>query len=207
MNPDAWQQRWSEGRIGFHLGRPHPALVRELARFESARSVLVPLAGKAHDLDLLATGGRRVIANEIVEQAVRTFFEERALVPTESRPHGRLRLAHASIELDVGDFFTLRPEHLGGPVDAAFDRAALVAVDPGERSRYAAVLAELLRPGAIVLLVVFDMGRPPDVGPPFSFRPGEVEALFAPAFSVQELEPITAPDGAHERVYELRRHE
>lgn len=207
MNQDGWQERWTDGRIGFHLGSPHPVLVRELTRFESAQSVLVPLAGKAFDIDVLASGGRRVVANEFVEQAARAFFAERELVPSAHTEHDRLRLTHGSIEFDVGDFFALRPEHLGGPVDAAFDRAALVAIEPAERAHYAAVLAQLLAPGGLVLLVVFDMGRPPDVGPPFSFRAGEVAELFASSFGVRELESVTAPDGALERVYELRRHE
>ena len=81
------------------------------------------------------------------------------------------------------DFFLFEAED--GLFDAAFDRAALVALEPRDRKRYIEKLASLLRPGAKALLVTMehDVGS----GPPFSVPRDEVERLLSGAFDIEEL--------------------
>lgn len=202
MDHARWQERWSEGRIGFHLGSPHPVLARERATFQAARSILVPLAGKTVDLDVLAEDNRRVVANEFVEAAARAFFAERAVTPAESRTGERLQLTHGSIQYDVGDFFELDASQLG-PFDAVFDRAALIAIDPADRARYAQVLASLVAPRGVVLLVTLEVDA--GSGPPHLVTAADVAAIFSASFAVEQLEPLIAQDGRAERVFCLRR--
>jgi thiopurine S-methyltransferase len=191
-----WQERWDEGRIGFHLGTPHPSLLRHIGRLDlrPTSRVLVPLAGKAADLDVLGAQAGHVYANEYIERAAREFFAERGLASVEER--GRyLRLTSGTVTFLCEDFFALTPEDIGGPVDAAFDRAALVAIAPAQRPAYAAQLTRLLAPGGKVLLVVFAYDQTRIEGPPFSVPPAEVHSLFREAFSIATLETIHAEVG------------
>ena len=82
-------------------------------------------------------------------------------------------------------------EFLGGPFTRVWDRAALVALDPARRARYASVVASLLAPGAELLLdtFVFDGARKP--GPPHAVPGDEIRALWpranAERVSVQDI--------------------
>ena len=64
--------------------------------------------------------------------------------------------------------------------DAAFDRGALVAIEPSDRRAYAATLTGLMAPTGRVLLVAvehdaFSDGR---LGPPFNVSEVQVRDLF-----------------------------
>jgi thiopurine S-methyltransferase len=92
-------------------------------------------------------------------------------------------------ELLVGDAFELTPALLGR-VDAAYDRAALVALPPELRTRYARQFADLMPAGSTSLLVSFEYAQELRAGPPFSVERDEVERLYSDAFIVRELERI-----------------
>jgi thiopurine S-methyltransferase len=194
---DFWQERWDEGRIGFHMGRPHPSLERHLGHLDldPTHRVLVPLAGKAADLDLLARHAGRVFANEYIETAARQFFEERGMTPDVVGAEGRRRITAGAITFLCQDFFALQPDDLEGPVEACFDRAALVAVGPADRPAYATQLARLVAPGGRLLLVVFAYDQARLDGPPYSVPPEEVHTLFEPCFDVRPLERSQAEVG------------
>jgi len=55
----------------------------------------------------------------------------------------------------VGDFFALTPELLG-PIDAVYDRAALIALPVEIRPRYVAVLRAVLPAGAPALVITLE---------------------------------------------------
>jgi thiopurine S-methyltransferase len=195
MQYEFWKSRWDEEKIGFHLGRPHPALERHIGLFAGATSVLVPLAGKTVDIDRLADVVPEVIANEFVESAARAYFAERELVPRERAQGTTLILQHGQVSYLVDDFFALVPPPVQGRVSAIFDRAALVAIDPSERPRYVEALASMLRPGGTILLICFEYDQSKIQGPPFSIPEGEVHALFDARFQVALLEHMDEPSG------------
>src|SRR4051812_12173703 len=151
---DDWLGRWREGRTAFHEGRPNDLLVRHAARLAGRRRVLVPLCGKSEDLAFLAARGHDVVGVELAEQAVQAFFAEHDLTPSIARRGsviayevgpGMVRpaapagpagpTASGAIALWAGDFFAVTPELLG-PVDALYDRAALIALPAELRPRY-----------------------------------------------------------------------
>jgi thiopurine S-methyltransferase len=183
-----WQARWSEGKIGFHEGKPNGWLERRVDVLEgqpsAARSILVPMAGKAVDVAWLAARGHRVVAVEIVEQAVEAFFAENGLTATRTRAGAFERHEAGGLVFLRGDVFDLRRED-AGPLDAAFDRAALIALEPAQRERYVAILAHLLGPGGRVLLIGFQHGLAE--GPPFDLTPEQVDALWSPHGRVERL--------------------
>ncbi|MFN7131169.1 MAG: hypothetical protein ACK4N5_03750, partial [Myxococcales bacterium] len=176
MDPSFWQNRWREGRIGFHLPHPNPQLVAHAGQLPPSSRVLVPLCGKSVDLGWLAARGHPVVGVELVESAAQAFFAEAGLTPERQEDGPFVRYRAGGVEIFTGDFFATDPRRLG-TFDAAFDRAALIAL-PGElRIRYAAHLRTLLAPGAVMLLVTIEADAPG--GPPFAVPEVEVRTLYA----------------------------
>lgn len=180
MQPEFWHERWQRNEIGFHQDQPHAALARHWSTLGLApRSrVFVPLAGKSLDMVWLAQAGHRVTGVELSPIAVRDFFVAQQLRATVEH-HGRLtRHVAGDIELWCGDIFDLTPALLG-PIDASFDRAALVALPPPMRRRYAAHLLALSGPATRMLLVTLEYSQAQMLGPPHAVLEDEVRALYA----------------------------
>jgi thiopurine S-methyltransferase len=184
MDPTFWAKRWAEGRIGFHEGRPNHYLQAHARRLAAKGRVLVPLCGKAEDLAYLAHLGHEVVGVEVVEDAVRAFFEEHELTPTRT-PAGSGLIVYsaptAGITIVAGDFFACSPELLGPParpLTAFYDRAALIALPPDIRVRYVSHLRSLLPPRTPGLVVTIEYAPGMDP-PPFSVGEDEVRRLFA----------------------------
>jgi thiopurine S-methyltransferase len=190
---DEWLARWRDGRIGFHEGRTNALLERHAAGIAGARRVLVPLCGKAEDLAFLAAHGHQVVGIELVEQAVREFFEEHALVPSVSARGGLVEYRAGAVTLLAGDLFAATPE-LVGPVDALYDRAALIALPAELRPRYVAHLRTLLPPGAPGLVITLEYDQQRMKGPPFAVHEPELRSLYS-ARTLELLEERPAPPG------------
>lgn len=188
MQPDFWITRWQRGETGFHLDSVNGWLTRQFDALllKPGDHVFLPLCGKSLDLRFLADRGLRVTGIELSPLAVESFFREQQLVPT-VRQHGDIAVyEHDRLRVLCGDFFALTPELLG-PVDAVFDRAALVALPPEMRPHYAAHLLSLLPPGTRMLLVAFDYAQAEMSGPPFSVPQAEIRALFGPRCDIAAL--------------------
>lgn len=176
MKPDYWLGRWQEGRIGFHRADVNPRLVQHQKAFSESIRVLVPLCGKSADLEWLAVHGFEVVGVELSELAARAFFEERGFSPERQERAGFVEYQHGTVSILVGDFFAATSEELGY-FDAAYDRAAMIALPEELRARYAAHLRTLLAPKAKLLLITLHYDA--EGGPPFSVSPEEVHAAYA----------------------------
>lgn len=189
MEADFWLQRWRENQIGFHQTRTTPSLERYWSTLELPRGsrVFVPLAGKSLDLLWLAAQGHRVLGVELSALAVGQFFAENGLTPTvrESRC-GRHHVA-GPIELIQGDAFVLDESTLAD-CSGVYDRAALIALPPATRARYAGELYARLPPRCRGLLITLEYPQPQKKGPPFSVEEDEVRALYEPRWHVERLE-------------------
>lgn len=181
MDASFWKERWAAGSIGFHEGRPNTYLQRFVAHLDGYRRVFVPMCGKTEDLAFLASHGHEVIGVELVEDAVRAFFDEHGLVPARTQRGEHVEYAAGGITLLAGDVLTARPD-----LDAIYDRAALVALPPETRRRYAAHLRSLAHAGTRMLLVAFEYDQTKKAGPPFSVDDREVRELYAGA-TIEEL--------------------
>jgi len=221
MEPEFWQQRWRQGEIGFHLEQPNPRLVAHwpALALPAAARVLVPLCGKSRDLAWLAERGHEVIGVELSPIAVADFFHEQFgpshPLPGSSRCGNFDRYRAGNLEILCGDCFDLERSLLG-PLDAVYDRAALVALPEPLRARYAKLLTELLPSGAQMLLVTFEYPQAEMSGPPFSVGPDAVQNLYGADFAIDLLasedildaEPRFRQRGLqtlHEHVFHLRR--
>lgn len=191
MHEDFWHERWRTGQIGFHQSAVHPFLERHWTGLRARRDarVYVPLCGKSLDMVWLAELGQTVVGSELSPIAIREFFTERGLEATRERRGTFVRHTGGPYEIFEGDALALTPD-VGGNLDAAYDRAALVALPPAMRPTYAATLARLLPGGARLLLIAFEYPQELRGGPPFSVEQDEVRQLFAGAFSIERVERL-----------------
>lgn len=194
MTHEFWQERWATQQTGWHEARAHRLLVEfgDRLRASSARlggerpRVLVPLCGKSHDLTWLRDQGFSVTGVDLVRLAAEAYFRENGLEPEVASAPGFERWISPHLEIRVGDFMELRPEP-AARFEAAYDRAALVAIAPEDRTRYVATLLGALAPGAPILLITFDYEDGQMSGPPFRISEGEVRALFSACAQIELL--------------------
>ena len=195
MDPDFWHARWHERRIGFHEGRVNRMLAAHLDALALAPGsrIFVPLCGKAVDIPWLLSRGYRVIGVELSDIAVRDLFDGMGVTPDVSDRGAHACYAADGIEIFTGDLFELDADRIG-TVDAVYDRAALVALPPEMRARYAAHLAEVSRT-APQLVVTFEYDPSAMAGPPFSVSEAELRALYGARYDITVLEDADVPGG------------
>jgi thiopurine S-methyltransferase len=194
VNPDFWHQRWQENQIGFHQAAPTPLLLEHWPALGVApgAQVFVPLAGKSLDMLWFAAQGYRVLGVELSQIAVERFFAEHGLRPDiRDSKYGR-HYAADGIELINGDAFGLDADALRGCA-AVFDRAALIALPPELRVRYANALYAKLPTGCRGLLVTLDYPQDEREGPPFAVPEAEVQSLFARDWTIELLQRRPIP--------------
>jgi thiopurine S-methyltransferase len=201
MEHEFWQAKWRANEIGFHQAQVHPLLVAQWPRLGIARDarVLVPLCGKSHDLAWLRDSGPEVVGLELSEIAVAAYFAERSLTPTSSRTGPYTVYATDRLTLFCGDVFAATPAWCGR-FDAIYDRAALIALAPTQRTAYLATLRGLCGPGARGLLITVEYPEGLIAAPPFSIATDEVMALYTPWADVRELERRAADVKGHAAV-------
>lgn len=179
MEREFWISRWEAGQIGFHQPEVNPWLTRH--PFTRAGATLVPLCGKTVDLHWLAQDGP-VVGVELSDLACAQFFSEAALTPERASVGGFERWRHGAIEIWCGDFFAFE-----GCFERVWDRAALIALPPSLRARYAAAFARLVAPGGEIRLVTLSYDQALRSGPPFAVPDDEVRALYGDAFFIERL--------------------
>ena len=99
----------------------------------------------------------------------------------------------------------------GPQVDAVWDRGSLVAIEPGLRPQYAALLAGRLAPGGKILIMAlsYDTAAAGSMLPPHSVSMDELKALYEPHGMTVSLlhseEAIaTAPPHLREKISTMR---
>lgn len=193
---DPWHARWREGRIGFHLDQVNPALLRQQHRIQEsgASTVLVPLCGKSVDLWWLADAcGLQVIGVECSSIAIKELFDERGVAAMTTNTEVGPVSQHGAVSVVETDIFNFRPQT---PIDLIYDRAALIALPAGIRTRYVAHLAECTGPNTEMLLVTLAYDQKEMDGPPFSVPHQEVQQHFGHRGGFQQLEDNDSFDPA-----------
>jgi thiopurine S-methyltransferase len=192
MDSEFWQQKWARREINFHRLEINALLQAHGQRLAGFERVYVPLCGKSLDMVHLRDAGHIVFGTEIVGTAVEEFFQEQGLQPEITKTPTYSHYAGANIRLLLGDAFALTPDDLGGPIDAVYDRASLVAVDPATRQRFVDSIFRVLRKNGAMLLVVFEYDQSKLSGPPWSVSDADVTNLFREFGSVTKLETQSA---------------
>lgn len=189
MDQKFWTSRWEQNDIGFHKQAVHHALIRYHGRLnlQPGDSVFVPLCGKSVDMVWLYEHGFQVVGTEYSPIAIETFFNENRLSPARRTDTRFDHYSTKGVELLCGDHFTLQRSDLNG-ASAVYDRAALVALPPDLRRRYATLLTRLLPPASRILLVSYDYNQDEISGPPFAVPQAEISDLFASGFDIELLD-------------------
>lgn len=195
MEPDFWHQRWQQQQIGFHLPAVNPHLHKHFSRLKLAPNarVLLPLCGKTRDIGWLLQQGMQVVGVELSALAVEALFAEAALNPHITQRAGFVCYQAPGLVVWQGDFFALTPAMLG-PMDAVYDRAALIALPPAMRVRYAQQL-QRLAPTASQLIVTLDYDQRCYAGPPFSVPAREILQHYAQAYAITALDDVNMAGG------------
>ena len=210
-----WLQLWrNKGQSSFHRLTVSPLLSRYWITLKLKRShrVLVPLCGKSLDIVWLADQGHEVVGVELSPIAIEAFFRENNLQAKKQRIGNFVRWRAKTISIWCGDFFSLRPTHIGR-IDAVFDRAALTALPSEIRGAYIEQLLQLTGLDAEVLLLTVEDTELADplVVPPID---RELEGLCLGHYSIQLLhsEPAANDDAetrkdvtSYAKVYRLTR--
>jgi thiopurine S-methyltransferase len=189
VDPAFWQQRWREGRIGFHQERVTPLLEQhwDAIGAPAGGRVFVPLCGKSLDMAWLAARGHRVLGVELSPVAVRQFFDESGLVPDVRESPNAMHYSAGDIDIICGDVFALDAGTLAD-CSGVYDRAALIALPPVMRERYVADVYSKLPSGCRGLLVTLEYPQAEKEGPPFSVEEDEVASRFGPDWMLGLLE-------------------
>jgi thiopurine S-methyltransferase len=191
MEPDFWHQRWNDNAIPFHEGEANVLLVKhaEVLAPGPGRRILVPLCGKAYDMQWLIERGCHITGAEFSPIASQAFFEENGHA-FEVREEGAFKVFESeSIRIYCGDMFELGGSHLKD-IDAIYDRAALVALPPDVRPRYTAHLLANVAADTPMLIITFDYNQADMNGPPFSVPRDEVRKHYGAAREIIELSSI-----------------
>jgi thiopurine S-methyltransferase len=195
MDADFWHDKWEKLQIGFHQSEGNPMLVAHFDALDlsAGASVFVPLCGKSRDIAWLMGKGCRVVAAELSEISVQDLFAEMGVTPQVAQLDDLKCYSADGITVFVGDVFAVTPNLLG-PVDAVFDRAALVALPDDLRRKYADHLVQITET-APQLVVTFTYDQAQMKGPPFSITEDMMAGLYAGAFVMTNLETQQVPGG------------
>lgn len=154
MSERDWNEHYASGVLPWDSADPDPHLVDfvEGGMIAPAR-VLEVGCGTGTNAIWLASRGFEVHGIDIAPLAIESA-------------EGKRRASEVNVRFSVLDF--LREEPPSGPFDFVFDRGVLHVFDAAdERARFAARVAELLRPGGHWLSLVGSTEGPPrDHGPP-----------------------------------------
>lgn len=160
--PDFWDTRYIGSVTPWDAGETPADLVAYVAARSDRRRVLIPGCGSAYEARFLADSGWDVLAIDFSNAAI---------------ARARQVLGSSPVALRKADFFEPIP---GEPFDVVYERALLCALPPRAWTRYAARIAELVRPGG-VLAGFFFLGAT-DRGPPFAIEPVALDGLLDGAF-------------------------
>ena len=191
MNPEFWQNRWQEKRIGFNQSEANPLLITYWSELNlpAGSRIFVPLCGKTIDMVWLAAQGYDVVGVELVELAVQEFFAEQNISPSVHQLADNPaincyqgQLLGQKVELWVADIFALTAEDIGN-VDAIYDKAALIALPADMRPNYSEQIRKI-SDNAPQLLITLNYDQSKKNGPPFSVSHDQVQQYYGSHYQI-----------------------
>ncbi len=198
MNSKFWLERWEQNNIGFHKDVANPILIEHFSRLglKPTQRLLIPLCGKSLDIGWSMSQGLHVVGAELSELAITQLFTELELKPQIKSAGDFKHYSAKQIDIFVGDFFSLSKKDVGH-IDAIYDRAALIALPPDLRKKYAAHLMKITNCAPQLLLTYeYDQSKMP--GPPFCVTRDEVKALYQSGYEINLLECVDQPKGTRD---------
>ncbi|KAM3597114.1 uncharacterized protein V6R79_026306 [Siganus canaliculatus] len=199
MALEEWEGRWEEGRIGFHQDQVHKMLELNIDKVLAGRTgvrFFFPLCGKAVDMKWLADMGHSVVGVEISEKGIKQFFEGNNMTYTEEPvpaiPGAKVfKSTEKNISLYQCDLYSFSSS-VEGQFGAIWDRGSLVAINPEDREKYAALILSVMAKDCRYLLdtLLYNPERYP--GPPFFVPDEQVQSLFGTSCDIEVLQSVDA---------------
>lgn len=183
-----WQQRWRDGRTGWHEPDGNAGLRRHWPASAGDREVLVPLCGASPDLRWLAESGSRVTGVELSELAAARFFAEQELAFDIVERAGMPCYRAQALPLDIvcGDYF----EFDDAGYNALYDRGSLIALPPAARPAYIGHTDRLLTADPLRLVITLEYPQDAVNGPPFAVLPEELLGYWPELREVSSCDDI-----------------
>ena len=168
FNEAYWNQRYEQKQTGWDIGYASTPLIQfaESIREKNIK-ILIPGCGNAYEGGRLYEWGFQDITLLDIAPALTKVLEE--------------RFANLSIRVLTGDFFEQQ-----GQYDLILEQTFFCALDPVLRSAYVQKMHELLRPGGMLVGVLFN--RDFEGGPPFGGSENEYRTLLEPYFEISKME-------------------
>ncbi|UTJ06571.1 thiopurine S-methyltransferase [Arcobacter roscoffensis] len=196
MDLDFWNERWEKEEIAFHMKKVNPMLIKYFHKLNLAQKkrIFLPLCGKTLDIAWLLSKGYSIVGIELNKDAIDALFHELNITPLISKENDFVKYSAKNIDIYVGDFFKMSAEILK-PIDAIYDRAALVALPLEMRIEYVSHLLNITNV-APQLLISYDYEQNIMSGPPFSVPLSEIEHHYSDYYEIKLLdENIDIPSG------------
>ncbi|XP_077051833.1 putative thiopurine S-methyltransferase [Siphateles boraxobius] len=198
-----WEDRWKEGKIGFHRAQVHKLLENNLDKVACGRKEIrffFPLCGKSVDMKWLADMGHTVVGVEISEKGIKQFFEEQDLAYNEEAvpaiPGAKLfKSADGKISIYQCDLFNFSSA-VAGKFGGIWDRGGLVAINPCDREKYGTLMVSLMNNDCRYLVDTVEYNPELYKGPPFFVSEEDLKNMFG-GFCIIEL--VQAIDSFEER--------
>ena len=206
MEHKFWLEKWQKKEIGFHRDDFNPHLIENfpLLNLSHGSHILVPLCGKSLDLVWLSKQGHKVTGVELSPMAVSSFFQECHLEYRICKAGNMTKYITRDDQLTIiqGDFLQLNRCDLD-PVDAIYDRAAMIALPKQMRGDYFNKLKELMPKNGQQLVIALEYEQEYVDGPPFSVSETEIRTNLGPYFIVELIKDVI-PNNLPPRFQELR---
>ncbi|CAG9933987.1 thiopurine S-methyltransferase [Candidatus Nitrotoga arctica] len=188
------------GDIGFHKSEANSLLIEHFEKLNLAKGsrVFLPLCGKSRDCEWLLASGYRVVGAELSELAITELFKELGLEPKISKVGELTRYSAKDIDMLVGDVFDVSAEYLG-PINAIYDRAALVALPAFIRQQYTSHLMNITN-AAPQLLISYEYNQLLMDGPPFSVNENEVKQHYGATYQLKSVDTKNVTGGLKGKV-------
>lgn len=169
LDAAAWDSRWVDGNTPWDMGQPSPPMVSavEAGLLTPPGRVLVPGVGAGHDARFLASCGFEVTGIDLSDTAI-----------------GKARALAAEDDIDLtlqnADLLALPASYRD--FDGVFEHTCFCAIHPSLRDDYVNAVADVLRPGGILLGVFFVFTT--EEGPPFGSSEVELRERFGRRFDI-----------------------
>jgi cyclopropane fatty-acyl-phospholipid synthase-like methyltransferase len=167
-----WDASYTGGTLApWDIGRPQPALVRLADEGRLTGRLLDAGCGTGENALLAASRGADVTGIDLAPTAIARAREK-------ASARGLAARFEVADALDLG--------RLGLTVDTVIDSGVFHVFGDGDRARYVASLAAVLRPGGACYLMCFSDRQPGTFGPR-RVRADELRAAFSDGWTVESV--------------------
>jgi SAM-dependent methyltransferase len=171
-----WDASYTSGSPApWDIGRPQPAFVRLADEGRLTGRLLDAGCGTGENALLAAGRGADVTGIDVAPTAI-------------ARARAKAAERGLAARFEVAD--ALDPGHLGLTADTVIDSGVFHVFGDGDRARYVASLAAVLRPGGACYLMCFS-DRQPGTWGPRRVRADELRAAFSDGWTVESVTAST----------------